>query len=200
VKPTPLSHGRGWLDAPAAASLHRIDAALGRPLQITSAGRTYQQQQALYEAYLAGHGAFAAKPGTSPHEAGNAIDTDERHITLMQEHGWHRPLSFEPWHFLYRASDDRHRNDPAPATTPKPEQTTEPQEETMKGYSYKYGNKIVHVLFNEVSGFYVRHGGVPAAYNNAIARNWNTGSWPELTKSHDALIKAQCDQIRAGRA
>lgn len=41
---------------------------------ITSTTRTFEQQRVLYERYLAGRGPLAAKPGTSDHETGNALD------------------------------------------------------------------------------------------------------------------------------
>ncbi len=41
---------------------------------ITSTTRSFEQQRVLYERYLAGKGPLAAKPGTSDHETGNAID------------------------------------------------------------------------------------------------------------------------------
>lgn len=104
---TPLGHGRGWLDRPAALSLARIDSEIGHPLQITSAGRLRSEQQEAYDRYMAGKGSFAAKPGTSPHEYGNAIDTNER-LSMLAEHGWRRPLRFEPWHYVYNRDLDKH--------------------------------------------------------------------------------------------
>lgn len=111
---------RGWLDVAAAASLARVDRDIGHPLQITEAGRTRAQQQAHYDRYIAylngGPWApLAARPGTSPHEFGNAIDTNERLVALLARHGWSRPLPSEPWHFVYNPNSDRHRFDPTPA-------------------------------------------------------------------------------------
>ena len=115
-----LSHGRGWLNAAAAASLGRVDRAIGHPLQITEAGRSRAGQQAHWDRYVrylnGGPWApLAAKPGTSPHEFGNAIDTNERLVALLAGHGWSRPLKSEPWHFVYNPNNDKHRYDPAPA-------------------------------------------------------------------------------------
>lgn len=117
---TQLSDGRGWLNAPAAASLGRVDRAIGHPLQITEAGRSKAEQRAHYDRYMrylrGGPWApLAAKPGSSPHEFGNAIDTNERLVSLLAGHGWSRPLKSEPWHFVYNPNNDRHRFDPAPA-------------------------------------------------------------------------------------
>lgn len=46
----------------------------GLKIRIVSGLRTYQQQVALYQAYLNGTGNLAARPGTSRHETGNAAD------------------------------------------------------------------------------------------------------------------------------
>lgn len=46
---------------------------LGKPVTITSGYRSYQEQEALYQRYLAG-GNIAAKPGQSNHERGEALD------------------------------------------------------------------------------------------------------------------------------
>lgn len=115
-----LGGGRGWLNAAAAASLARVDAEIRHLLQITEAGRTRGEQQEhwdRYQAYLNGGpwAPLAAKPGTSPHEFGNAIDTNERLVGLLAEHGWSRPLKSEPWHFVYNLTNDHHRYEPAPA-------------------------------------------------------------------------------------
>lgn len=108
---TDIGHGRGWLNADAAASLRRVDAQIGHPLQVTDAGRTWEQQAELRRLYEAGRGSFAALPGESPHEAGNAIDTNERLVEILHDHGWRRPLAFEPWHFVYWPNLDNHINE-----------------------------------------------------------------------------------------
>jgi hypothetical protein len=113
---TDIGYGRGWLDAPAAASLRRVDAAIGRPLDVNSAGRTHEEQAEARRKYENG-GPYAAPVGESPHEFGNAVDTDDRFISLMAEHGWSRPLSGEPWHFVYYPSRDNHINEGVPAAT-----------------------------------------------------------------------------------
>jgi len=137
---TDIGHGRGWLDAPAAASLARVDEAIGHPLQITEAGRTGERQQQLRDLWLTGKGNYAAPRGESPHERGDAFDSNEaqKHVALLEEHGWVRPLPEEPWHFLRRASLDQHRNDPAPAdNTITPALT--PQEDDMRIYKEQNG-------------------------------------------------------------
>lgn len=113
MQPTDLAGGRGWLDAPAAASLARIDREIGHLLQVTDAGRSFFQQEQNWLAWKNGTGSYAAKAGTSPHEAGNAIDTNEgKHIVeVMERHGWRRPLDDEPWHWVYWKHLDQHINE-----------------------------------------------------------------------------------------
>jgi LysM repeat protein len=72
-----------------------------------SAYRTYEQQDQLYEAFLAGYGAPANPPGTSSHEAGTAVDveTPEMRWVIDQigwKYGWskvHGPGEW--WHVDY---------------------------------------------------------------------------------------------------
>ncbi|HWK28087.1 MAG TPA: D-alanyl-D-alanine carboxypeptidase family protein [Solirubrobacter sp.] len=71
---------------------------------VTSGFRTYEQQAALYQAYLDGTGNLAARPGTSNHEKGIAIDvTDtEAFAAAMRAMGagaLMRKVPGEPWHF-----------------------------------------------------------------------------------------------------
>lgn len=114
-----------WLRRGAAASYLRMLAA-GMPAGgIASAGRTRAEQAALYEAYRNGTGNLAARPGTSRHETGQALDitrgTDAHtwavrggvrlqarrgeHITANL-FGWFRTVTSEAWHFQYIASRD----------------------------------------------------------------------------------------------
>lgn len=72
--------------------------------------RTYEEQQRLYNLYLAGNGNKAAKPGTSYHEIGLAIDMNDTYykqtvvVNTFYNNGWNRGVSGEPWHFTYRVS------------------------------------------------------------------------------------------------
>lgn len=125
---TQLSHGRGQLADAAAASLHRVDAHIGHPLQITEAGRPMWLQQQYwdeYQAYLNGGpwAPIAAFPSDeAPHirNGGEAFDTNERNTPVLNEHGWFHTVFrdgelVEPWHYEYQWWRDQHRNDPAPA-------------------------------------------------------------------------------------
>ena len=152
-----LGHGRGWLtdDAAAAASIARIDHQIGHPLQITDAGRTWDEQMTNYRAYLNGTGAYALHPDTpSIHQLGNAIDTDEgRNIDpIMRDHGWRlTALDIgEWWHWEYFEHLDNRRNDPPPA----PPAPTYPKEETMQLHRWN-GQHIFGIDQGVV--FYVDH-------------------------------------------
>lgn len=121
-----------WLRAGAAASYARMLAA-GMPAGgIASAGRTHAEQAALYRAYRNGTGNLAARPGTSRHESGRALDitrgtkahtwataggkplkvrsSEEIRANLF---GWYRTVPSEAWHFgYYPAKDPLHNGLP----------------------------------------------------------------------------------------
>lgn len=86
----------------------------GFGIPVTEGGRTYERQQQLYDAYRSGRGNLAAKPGTSLHESGRAVDlggpftnaNSREHIWLQQNaHRWGYKWTgknfsqFEPWHW-----------------------------------------------------------------------------------------------------
>jgi hypothetical protein len=76
----------------------------GVNLQITSANRTRAEQEVLYQKYLNGTGNLAAKPGTSNHESGLAIDftnTPGAFAWLAKNAGRYglKNLKGEPWHY-----------------------------------------------------------------------------------------------------
>ena len=108
---TTLAGGRGWLDAPAAASLARMDADYGGRLPTTSTGRLRWEQEEAYRKYLAG-GSYAAKPGQSPHEFGNAVDFHNHAwmwlLAHAEDHGWYLTIKSEPWHRVYYQNRDNH--------------------------------------------------------------------------------------------
>lgn len=78
-------------------------AAVG-PLSIVSGFRTREQQQVLYDRYRRGvpGQAPAARPGTSNHERGLAIDHSPRSTAAMRDRatafGLRYPMGHEPWH------------------------------------------------------------------------------------------------------
>ena len=68
---------------------------------INSAFRSYQEQAILYKTKKPGQ---AARPGTSAHESGKAIDISSAVATkmdvsgLLKKYGFHRPVRGEAWH------------------------------------------------------------------------------------------------------
>jgi murein DD-endopeptidase MepM/ murein hydrolase activator NlpD len=74
----------------------------------------------------------------------------------------------------------------------------------MKGmyYTRASDNVTVYVLFNEESGWYSEYTtGNPGGYNNPIAQNWETNSWPSVTESHaKAIKKSLTDTVNATSA
>jgi hypothetical protein len=87
-----------------ALRVYGIDIYPGGPL---SAYRTYEQQAALYRAFLAGRGAPADPPGTSSHESGTAVDVATRAMRrVIDQIGWRYGWSkvhgpHEWWHLDY---------------------------------------------------------------------------------------------------
>ncbi|WP_236540871.1 M15 family metallopeptidase [Spiractinospora alimapuensis] len=113
----PLPQPGHTLRADAAAAFMRLDEAyqahFGYPMCVTDAYRPLSEQERLYEEKEAG---MAARPGTSQHGVGVAVDLcggvqehgSEQYEWLMSnagDHGWHNPPwaqdGFEPWHWEY---------------------------------------------------------------------------------------------------
>ena len=140
-----LGGGRGWLTKEAAASIFRIDRAIGHRLQITEAGRSFFQQDEHWQKYRRDGWPIAINPRNDPpsvHQIGDAIDSDEaqKFVALMAEHGWIRTVYrwvggvwtlVERWHFEYFPSRDQHRFDPNPASGGKTAPAV-PEEDDME--------------------------------------------------------------------
>lgn len=96
------------LRADAAASYARMRAA-GMPSGVTSAYRSAERQQELYEAYKAGKGNYAVTPDKSNHVKGIALDLPVAAANWVRTHGkrfgW-SPVKNEKWHFDYNAKND----------------------------------------------------------------------------------------------
>lgn len=126
-----IINSRGqWLNGDAAASYLRMLAA-GMPaggISGKGAGRTYAEQKQLYDLYRAGKGNLAAKPGTSLHEKGNALDLTRgtpaqlwavkggdslkvipREKIRAHAYGWRRTVPGEAWHLSYDRTKDTKR-------------------------------------------------------------------------------------------
>ncbi|MDJ0767446.1 MAG: M15 family metallopeptidase [Ilumatobacter sp.] len=101
------------LTAPAAAAwdaVVRAAAADGFELTITDSYRSYPQQVDLAERKgLYAEGGLAARPGTSNHGWGLAVDADVRDPALLEwlktngpRFGWVEAVPREPWHWEFR--------------------------------------------------------------------------------------------------
>lgn len=132
--------GGKWLKPNAAKSYQRMRDA-GMPSGgIASAGRTYAEQAELYRRWKNGTGNLAARPGTSLHESGLALDvtrgTDAQlWMTAGGEAwqvktgeklrchawGWYRTVPSEAWHFQYFPDRDQRKNQPQPEEDDMPE-------------------------------------------------------------------------------
>lgn len=123
-----LRPGVGYVPA-AAASMRRLEAAIGRPHDCNSSYRDYGKQMSMYNAwnlYASGRGPHpghsrAIHPDASMHCRGLADDSDDwttpGYIGLAADHGWIRTAANDPTerhHFEYQSWRDKHRNDPAP--------------------------------------------------------------------------------------
>ena len=117
-----LSGGRGWLTAESAASIHRIDAQIGHRLQITEAGRSWDEQNAHWLTYQRNGYPIALNPNApSVHQIGDAVDSDEAQqiLHIMADHGWVRTVYrwvngqwtlVERWHFEHFIEKDNYRS------------------------------------------------------------------------------------------
>lgn len=104
----PLSIPGHYLRADAARAFEMAVSATSAP-RVTSSYRSTEEQTRLYELWLAGKGNLAAKPGSSLHELGLAIDArgTPDWEEAMSAAGFHRPLMvpgprYEPWHWEYK--------------------------------------------------------------------------------------------------
>ena len=112
--------GRYNLLAGADRALQAANAAFrkqfGYDMKINSGGRTYAEQARAYALYKAGKGNLAARPGTSQHESGRAIDLGGAFQNAgSREHRWLQANAgrwgfkwtgknfkqFEPWHWEF---------------------------------------------------------------------------------------------------
>ena len=76
----------------------------GINITITSGARSRAEQEKLYAAYKNGTGNLAAKPGTSNHESGDALDLGppSAYAWLKQnagQFGFKNKIASEPWHW-----------------------------------------------------------------------------------------------------
>lgn len=124
----------------AAASFRRLEARLGRKVDVNSTYRDWDTQMRMYlawNAYVNGTGPYpghsrALHPSLSVHCQGNALDSDDWTTpgfnALAAEHGWIRTAANDPTerhHFEYQRWNDRHYGEPAPAAVTLPKEEPE---------------------------------------------------------------------------
>lgn len=100
-----------WDAAEAWGALRAAAAAEGVDLQLNSAFRYFEQQQALRALYEAGKGALAAPAGYSNHQGGVAVDVEteggsNRAFVWLNVNAarfnFKRTVPAEPWHWEFR--------------------------------------------------------------------------------------------------
>lgn len=191
---TPIGGGF-WLDAPAAtayAAMRRD----GCPEGITSAGRTFAEQAALYARYLRDLATGrkpprqASPPGSarSKHEKGTALDLPEPARAWVRNHGsaygWYaNQVKGEPWHFEFLGA----------TTTPTIPAT---QEETDMRLVRNPAGTIYEVTPTAITPI-TKDGNVSALDDyNAIAKVW--GPYVQLTEvEFQGLIRSVARQRKA---
>ena len=111
----------GWAEvevrtARAFLAMRAAAAADGIELWVHSGFRTMEQQRWLYDAWKAGWGAKAARPGRSNHQSGLALDlgvlgpgTYAWLEANARRFGFRRTVPDEPWHWEYTPPRKRHR-------------------------------------------------------------------------------------------
>lgn len=123
----------GRLEKATAASWNRLRARIGKetgvwicPTSSRTAYRTYSEQQYFWNLYRSGRGNLAARPGTSNHGWGLAVDVATTRMAQLinrygAPYGWQKRWSDAPsewWHFKYAPQNDQHKGE-SPATKPK---------------------------------------------------------------------------------
>lgn len=201
-----LRGGRGWLTKESAASIHRIDAQIGHHLQITEAGRTWDQQNVHFQHYLRYGAPIALNPDTpSVHQIGDAIDSDEAQniLSVMTDHGWIRTVYrwvngkwtlVERWHFEHFIEKDNHRYEGDPAgggnVAPLPPLPEGKTMDDVKMIHWMNGSKVGgRAVFVPGTGWAVPWTESGSTYANRMAAQFNTGNSVEYTKSlFDAIV------------
>ena len=177
--------------APAAVnSAETIAKEIGVPL--SSGTRTNDQQWKLYDDWVSGgrKGPVVARPGTSKHETGNAVDVNmdkatPEQIQALRDKGFKQTVKSEPWHWELST---------APATVARPSapaaavQTAAPANENRQQYERRIAEekeigssriKAGEAKREEVLG--ARESSIETG--NAIGRIENTLNTPEGTRA-----------------
>ena len=124
---TPIPGGQ--LENHAAASWMRLRAHIGQatgvwicPTSSRCSYRPYADQLYFWNLYVRHRGSLAARPGTSNHGWGLAVDTATPRMAqlinqLGASYGWQKRWSDAPsewWHFKYAPDNDQHRDQEPP--------------------------------------------------------------------------------------
>lgn len=120
-----------------------IAAAPGK-ITVTSGIRSRAEQQRLYDAYKAGKGNLAAKPGTSKHESGQAVDLHFENDAVRQwahanaaKFGLVFPIQGEPWHVEMASAK---KGGAVPAAQPAPAKPVEKKTAQDYGFAQAFFN------------------------------------------------------------
>jgi peptidoglycan hydrolase-like protein with peptidoglycan-binding domain len=169
-----VNHPGFWMQADAAASLARFEAKYG-VIEISSAGRTEAEQQALINRYDKGGAANRppylydpARPASASRhvfDGGIALDTNNQ--TIMHEHGqeygWYFNFAYDVVHFEYEIAHDQHRG--AAASTPA-------HPSTAAGYSIDTKNR--QSFLNQYRGEHLTIDGLQGASTTAAIERYQT--------------------------
>lgn len=169
------------LEAEAAASWARMEAAAGRRLDVNRSTVSRADQFKLYWAYVAyknGTGPFAVlalHPDQSWHcePRARAVDTDDDlWIRVRPSFGWRFVVRTEKWHAQYYPHLDQHRGQPAPSgqasSTPK-----EDDDMATKVYLYTPTNSLV----------------IADHLNKTLRNLGNKETWERLQFSRGSYVK-----------
>lgn len=210
-----LSGGRGRLAPKPAASLARIDKALGRPADVNDAWRSPAQADANYAAWIAfrdGYGPpapFALPAKDSIHCRGYAVDSDDWYhadrAAVWRDHGWRQtarypdqPKKDEPWHGEYFEEYDNHKNDSSGSVpAPAPDESEEDDMANPRQIHYTAKNgAIIRALIVPGTGYFVKWTEGGATYANAIAKNMETNSSTGVTESLFNVFEREAAALR----
>lgn len=188
--------GKHWLAPPAAVQYLRM-LADGCPAGVSEAGRTRERQEWLYEQWMAGllDIPSIARPGTSKHETGTALDLPEPARTWVTRngarYGWIAGrVPGEPWHFEFDASR-------VTASTPKPSAPVAApnlQGETMRAVATPSGRRFVlgELTYQDMSAHW--------DHASHEAHVWNSDTAGEPQVIADATLDLAVGQIQQRRA
>jgi LAS superfamily LD-carboxypeptidase LdcB len=114
------------LNTAVAAAIKEYEQVTGKTARITSGQRSREEQQRLYNEYLARGktGMPVAPPGTSRHETGNAVDInqsaadDMARLGILQKYGLTRPVANDPVHVELAGPSNRYKSPMSDAKPP----------------------------------------------------------------------------------